>query len=214
MRAEPSWMGLMLLWKRLQRVSSPFPYVKTQQRDHSLSTRKQVLTRHWIHQHLNGGLPSLQNWEISLSISQPVHDIFVNSSLNRLRHWTIGWQSLQSSSPKTTCPVVHSPATATVYPGFCVYSLPLLLLARGGNNSLLWLDRPRIFHHPLWVPFAQPTNTLPKQPFLRLSSSYLFRYNILFLLVPWSVHSWNICGPPNLCLGNRILFSNHPSEIQ
>ena len=42
---------------------SPFLHVKTQQKDWNLWTRKEAVTKHCICQHLDLGLPSLQNCE-------------------------------------------------------------------------------------------------------------------------------------------------------
>lgn len=94
-----------------------------------------------------------------------------------------------------------------------LYSLPSLLQTRHGNNSLLWLiSWP--FTIPCWFPLTN--NKIP-------SASNFFL--ILFLNRPWVASSlsrqhrdgyihWTSADPQNLCLGNVILSSANPREIQ
>ena len=87
MRVEPSWLGLVSLWKKPQKILLPLlPWEDPAQKNRRWPSMSQALTKHKIYHCLNLGCPSI--WTIRnkcLLFHSPGRQCFCYSSLNGLR---------------------------------------------------------------------------------------------------------------------------------
>lgn len=88
MRVHPHEWGYHTYKRGPKELSHPLCQVKLQREINCLQTRKQALIRHWIWQHLDLELPSLQHHEkyISVFYKPPVYGILIAVQVDQYTH--------------------------------------------------------------------------------------------------------------------------------